>query len=80
MKAKVISQHTGKVLVVFGHGTMTDIVGSSVFFKIGKEEAEGMWGELMAGVRGGEIYSVTPSYEDGSYAVQALGEHIDWEV
>lgn len=78
MKAKIIRQLTGKVLVEFADGTMDDIIGTSVFFKVSKDWAEANWDGLWDAVQGGEIYKISPR-TDG-WQVQARGEFIEWEV
>lgn len=78
MKAKIIRQLTGKVLVEFADGTMDDIIGSSVFFKVAKEIVESDWNGYWDAVRGGEIYKISPR-TDGFYQIQARGEFVEWE-
>jgi hypothetical protein len=77
MKAKLVRRITGKVLVEFADGTMDDIIGSSVFFNVSKEDAEKDWSGLWDAVQGGEIYKISPR-TDGTYQIQARGEFIDW--
>lgn len=79
MKAKLFRKLTGKVLVEFADGTMTDIIGSSVFFSVPKEDAENNWSGLWDAVQGGEIFKISPK-SDGSYQIQARGEFVEWVI
>jgi hypothetical protein len=79
MKARIVRRLTGKVLVELADGTMEDIIGTSVFFKVAKDIVEADWTSYWNAVKGGEIYKISPR-TDGFYQIQARGEFVEWDV
>lgn len=77
MKAKVIRKLTGKVLVEFADGTLTDIFETTSFFKVAKDIVEKDWDSYWQCVEGGEICKITPR-TDGCYYFQVRNEFIKW--